>query len=97
MTNEELELKAEERELVIKEINVLKAKLAQIDQEIQHELDTRKEDHVETTCYNIYWKLSSSKRFDSTAFKKAYPKLVEAFSVDKVTTYFKCSLKSIAK
>lgn len=79
MTNEELELKAEARELVIKEILALKAKLAQIEHEIQHELDTREEEHVETDLFNIYWKLYSTKRLDSASLKKAHPKLVEEF------------------
>lgn len=97
MTNQELELKAEERELVIKEINVLKAKVAQIEKEIQDELDDRKEEHIETESFNIYWKLISNKSFDSTAFKKAHPKLVEKFTVEKIKTYFKCSVKSMVE
>lgn len=61
------------------EIKELEAELDSIKDELKADMRTRDVEEVATPNFTVRYKTIISNRFDSTAFKKAEPKMYEAY------------------
>ena len=89
MTNEMLEMKAQQKEVIEARIAELKAEVTAIELEIKSELDSREVDAIRTPLYNFFWKLTESNTLDQKKLKAEYPDIAAKCMTKQTKTYFK--------
>ena len=76
----------------LKELKAMAEELAQeitaIEDSIKAELTARNTDEMTIDVYKVRWTSVTSKRFDTTAFKKALPDLAKQFIKTSTTRRF---------
>lgn len=87
MTNEMINTKIINIELVEAQIKELKALVDASKKEIQNELDDRKVSMIDTGMYRIFWDVYEKKQLDTKRLKA--DGLYEQYAETKVNTMFK--------
>lgn len=95
MTNEMLEMKAQQKEAIEARIAELKAEATAIELEIKSELDSRKVDSIETPLYKFFWKLTESNTIDQKKLKAEYPEVVSNCMTKQTKNIFQDQPKQI--
>lgn len=89
MTNEAINSKIINIELVEAQIKELKALVDASKKEIQDELDDRKVTMIDTGMYHIFWDVYEKSQLNTKKLKAEDPDLYQKYSEKKVNTMFK--------
>lgn len=86
--NAEINAKIAEMEALNAEIKELEALVEAIKDSLKGELDSTKQDEINTGKYVIRYKLVESNRLDTSKFKKEQADMYAAYSKSSITTRF---------
>lgn len=87
MTNEMIDAKIDELKALERQIKILTDQKDALKKELTDELDSRIEDTISTSCYNVFWKVYEKHQVDVTLLKKEG--VYDKFAPLKVQTMFK--------
>lgn len=89
LTNKQIDNRAKKLEALDAQIKALEAQAEAVKAELKTELEERDIEELRTTSGAVIrWKLISTTRFDSKAFKTAHPALYTAFTVATASKRF---------
>ncbi len=93
MTQRQIVNRLMSRDQLIAERDALDKKIAELDKEIQSYMEQEGKEEAEIGKWKIFWKLTSSMKFSSKAFKADMPDLYDKYKVESVSTYYKVNAK----